>query len=178
MLVGGRGVPSPNHSEAMPLLIEAVNQHIPEAEHQLAILYEYGKGVPQDFKAAADLYSRAAEQLHVESIYHLGLLYAYGRGVQQSFERAISLFEKASRFDHAPSIYYMGIMKTYGYGTELDYLQAIHWFERAASMDDIRVSEKARKSAEELTRLRLQALESTEDTLQKLKRKSERMAEF
>ncbi|MDI4666039.1 sel1 repeat family protein [Xanthobacter autotrophicus] len=55
----------------------------PRAQGLLGFLYEYGKGVPQNFVAAASWYSCAAEQGEATAQYLLGLLYDKGRGVEK-----------------------------------------------------------------------------------------------
>jgi TPR repeat protein len=150
MLMDGKGLPVPAYEEAAALLRAAVEENVPQALHSLALLYEYGLGVQQNFDEAAQLYLQAVEQHHVESMYNLAMMHAYGRGCEQDFVKARSLLETAAAANHAPSIYYIGVFKTYGYGCEVQYYQAINWFERAAGMDDHRVSAKAAKAAEEL----------------------------
>jgi TPR repeat protein len=53
------------------------------AQALLAFLYEYGRGVPQDYVSAAAWYTRAAEQGEPAAQYSLGLMYDKGRGVPQ-----------------------------------------------------------------------------------------------
>lgn len=95
----------------------AAENHIAQAQHYLALIYEYGiPPITQDFQKAALYYQQAADQKYLESMYNLGLMYAYGRGQPQDFRRAKSLFEAAARYNHAPSVYYMGLFKYHGYG--------------------------------------------------------------
>lgn len=53
----------------------------PRAQGLLGFLYEYGKGVPQNYLAAANWYACAAEQGEATAQYLLGLLYDKGHGV-------------------------------------------------------------------------------------------------
>lgn len=108
MLMEGKGRPGPSYHEAAVLLRKAADANVPQALHTLALMYEYGHGVEQNFEYAIKLYRQAVEQKHVESMYNLALIYAYGRGVVQDFSRARPLFEAAASLDHAPSIYYIG----------------------------------------------------------------------
>jgi uncharacterized protein len=55
----------------------------PRAQAMLGFMYEYGRGVPQDFVFAAAWYTRAAKQGDVTGQHMLGLLYDKGRGVPQ-----------------------------------------------------------------------------------------------
>lgn len=176
MLIEGKGVPNPMYEEAYELLLQVTREvHIAEAEHQLALLYEYGLGTKQDWAKAAEYYRLATSKEHLESMYNLALMYAYGRGCEQDFQRAISLFERASRSHHAPSVYYMGIMKAYGYGTEINYEQAFNWFELAAGLKDERISEKAAKAAENILKLKIEAEKFNNDKIDRYKKRSEEL---
>jgi TPR repeat protein len=166
MLMEGEGVATPNHPEAAVYFQMAADQQIPQAEHHLAIMFEYGLGVEQSFQRAAEYYQRAAEKSFTEAMYHLGLMYAHGRvGFPQDFKRAFPLFEAAATNGHAPSTYSIGILKMYGYGMEPNYDHAINWFERAAVMGDPRVSEMAKNSAREIRTLIQESMEVNEAIL-------------
>jgi TPR repeat protein len=47
----------------------------------LGLLYENGRGVPQDYAAAVSWYRKAAEQGNAKAQFHLGLMYAKVQGV-------------------------------------------------------------------------------------------------
>jgi TPR repeat protein len=53
------------------------------AQAKVGFMYEYGRGLPQDFILAAKWYSRAAEQGEPHGQHFLGLLYDKGRGVPE-----------------------------------------------------------------------------------------------
>lgn len=67
--------------EAGQLLMPLAAQGIADAQALLGFLYEYGKGVPQNFVLAGEWYGCAAEQGQATAQYFLGLLYDKGRGV-------------------------------------------------------------------------------------------------
>lgn len=164
MLVEGKGVrienQQQNYLEGYYYALQAANNHhIPQAEHLVGILYEYGIGTSQNFELAIKYYRRASEQRYLESVYHLGLMYLYGRGTAQQFSRSLSLFEFGCESSHAQCCHYLGIMKTYGYGTSIDYEEAAAWFERSASLDDYRISEESRSYSKLLTDLIKEARE-------------------
>jgi TPR repeat protein len=54
------------------------------AQYNLGMMYQKGKGTPQDYKAAAKWYRLSAEQGHVSAQINLGLLYHNGQGVLQN----------------------------------------------------------------------------------------------
>lgn len=146
-------------TEAVGLLKKAADRHSPQAEHYLALMYEYGRGIKQDLKEAAKYYKRAAEQQNVESIYNLAMMHAFGRGISQDFKQAIGLLQQGVLFGHAPSIYYMGVIKSQGHGTPVNYEEALSYFERAASIDDYRVQEIAAGSYADLSAFLAEAKE-------------------
>lgn len=163
LLMEGSGVQTPSYAEAAVYFQMAAEKNIPQAEHHLAIMYEYGMGVDEDFLKAEEYYQRAAQQGFTEAMYHLGLMYAHGRPtINQDYKRAYPLFQAAAQNGHAPSTYTVGIFKTYGYGMEPNYQQAINWFERAALMGDDRVAELARSSATEIAAAVVEASEINE----------------
>jgi len=62
------------------------------------LIYDNGKGVPQDYSEAAKWYRKAAEQGHAEAQYNLGVSCAKGEGVKQDYSLAyIWLSLSASR---------------------------------------------------------------------------------
>jgi hypothetical protein len=66
------------------------------AQRELGKLYEKGLGVPQDYRKAADLYSKAirnSETLQDEPKYLLAHLYEQGLGVNQNYDKAIEMYK-------------------------------------------------------------------------------------
>ena len=58
------------------------------AAFMLGAMYQFGEGVPQDYKAAAGLYRQAAEQGLAAAQLNLGALYQSGDGVPQDYVQA------------------------------------------------------------------------------------------
>jgi uncharacterized protein len=58
------------------------------AQAILCFLHNYGRGVPQSFRAAAHWCRRSAEQGNAQGQYLLGLLYDKGHGVPEDFVQA------------------------------------------------------------------------------------------
>lgn len=88
----GKGVPKVDYFEASNYIKVAAESGIPQAEHTLGLMYEYGYGVPYNLKQAAVYYKRATEKNYLESMYNLALMYAYGRGFPQDYNRGIFIF--------------------------------------------------------------------------------------
>jgi uncharacterized protein len=88
--------PQPRFGSAVVLLVQdgfppatkalftAAARGNPHAQTTLGFLYEYGRGVPQNYVTAAEWYCAAAEQGDADGQYLLGLMYEKGHGVPQS----------------------------------------------------------------------------------------------
>ncbi len=130
-----------NFIEAFKLFKKAGDSDIPEALHQIAIMYEYGltnsnKGQIMDpkerFDHAVKYYREASDLGYVESFYHLGLMYAYGRGVTLNYTKAADYFRQGIMNKHGPSMRYLGIfaMKGYDQAEGPNLKLAMYWFDQ------------------------------------------------
>jgi TPR repeat protein len=80
------------------------------AQAQLGFMYEYGRGVPQDFVIAAHWYRCAAEQGEPSAQYQLGLMYDKGHGVPRSVVIAYTWLNLAAARARPPARdYYLRI---------------------------------------------------------------------
>ena len=76
------------YATALTLWLPLAEQGNVAAQYSVAVLYEKGLGVPQDYAAAARWYAKAAEQGDAEAQYSIGVLYETGTGVTRSLEEA------------------------------------------------------------------------------------------
>jgi TPR repeat protein len=128
------------------------------AQHNLALLYEDGKGVPQDYAEAAWWYRMAAEQGLAASEMNLGRLYQLGRGVPQDYAEAAKWWRQAAEQGNAKA--QVGLGDRYGremcrvmaeipastkesihrclieQGVPQDYVEAVKWYRKAAEQGD------------------------------------------
>ncbi len=63
-------------------------------------MYDEGKGITQDYKAALKWFKLAAEQGHADAQNNLGLMYANGQGVTQNLTRAFMWWDIAAKQGH------------------------------------------------------------------------------
>ena len=75
---------------------QAAVQRYAIAQVHLGVLYEEGRGVPQDYIQARQWYTQAAVQGYAIAQVHLGVLYAEGRGVPQNFVQAHKWYNLAA----------------------------------------------------------------------------------
>ncbi|PHR89250.1 MAG: peptidase C14, caspase catalytic subunit p20, partial [Blastopirellula sp.] len=73
----------------------------PEAQFELAKLFERGTGVPVDFSRALELYRAAADQDFADAINDLGFLhYQGGLELPANPQKALTFFERAADLRH------------------------------------------------------------------------------
>ncbi|MEX0340351.1 MAG: caspase family protein [Arenibacterium sp.] len=90
-----------NPQEAVEFLSRAARAGSPEAQFELAKLYERGTGVERDERRALALYREAAEQDFADAINDLGFLhYQGGLGLPADPQRALTFFERAADLRH------------------------------------------------------------------------------
>ena len=88
-----------DYETAYQLLKPLAQQGIPIAQYNLGVMYDNGKGVPQDYAEAMNWYRRAAEQGLADAQHNLGWVYFEGQGVPQDYILAHMWFSLAvSRF--------------------------------------------------------------------------------
>ncbi|MEN8657750.1 MAG: caspase family protein [Marivita sp.] len=87
--------------QAVSFLQRAVERGSPEAQMELAKLYEQGIGVDVDEARALELYQAAADQGFADAINDLGFLhYQGGLGLRPNPAKALELFEQAADLRH------------------------------------------------------------------------------
>ena len=59
-----------------------------DAQYNLGIMYEQGKGVKQDSVEAIKWWQKAVAQGLAPAQYALGNMYAHGRGIKQNYQKA------------------------------------------------------------------------------------------
>ena len=93
-------------ARAIELLTRAAKAGDPEAQYELAKLYEQGVGTDPDPARALALYREAADQNFADAINDLGFLtYQGGLGVVADPGAALRLFERAADLRHPEAMY-------------------------------------------------------------------------
>jgi TPR repeat protein len=83
-------------NEAVKWFRRAAEQQYASAQNQLGMMYEKGRGVPQDFVKAADWYRKAAERGYGGAQNNLAIAYALGQGVPKDLIEAYKWFALAA----------------------------------------------------------------------------------
>ncbi|RYE46526.1 MAG: hypothetical protein EOP24_15225 [Hyphomicrobiales bacterium] len=115
-----------------PLLAAAANGDA-RAQFEVAAIYTEGRAVPEDLKAAAMWYERAAGQGFAPAQYRLGNLYENGRGVEKDIAQARLWYQQAAEAGNRMAMHNLAALYAGGgLGTQ-QFDAAAKWFEEAAS---------------------------------------------
>lgn len=95
--------------------------------------YQLGRGTPQSYERAGELYTRGCDGGLVVACGLLGGLYAEGHGVVRDDARAVQLFRRACEGRHELSCGQLGLMMTAGRGTARDVFGAAPYLERGCA---------------------------------------------
>jgi hypothetical protein len=113
------------------------------AQFNLAIMYDHGWGVHQDYSQSAVWYRKAAEQGFAAAQYNLGVAYCEEQGVPQDYAQASAWYRKAAVQGDATAQFSLGAAYYDGRGVPQDYEEAYFWINLAASgkSENIKVEE-------------------------------------
>jgi localization factor PodJL len=104
----------------------------PAAEFEIAVRFAEGRGVSQDFAAAAEWFERAAKQGLVPAQFRLGGLYEKGLGVKKNVDSARRLYLPAAEAGNAKAMHNLAVLFAEGFDGKPDYQSAAKWFHKAA----------------------------------------------
>ncbi len=105
-----------------------------EAQMNLALMYEKGRGVEADPLRALELFLAAADQGHSLAAYWAGLAYQMGKGVPVDSDQAVRWFRASAESGHPGGIYELGYSYHQGEGVAADSQEALKWFYIAAAL--------------------------------------------
>ncbi|NNG12345.1 MAG: trypsin-like serine protease [Halobacteria archaeon] len=98
-----------HYEQAHAIWLPLAQQGDSNAQINLGFMYDYGRGVDQDTRRAADWYQRSAEGGLAAAQFNLGLMYAEGRGVEQSPVKASFWFQQAAGQGRADAQYALAL---------------------------------------------------------------------
>lgn len=121
-----------DYASLIPKLLILAQKGEAKAQYHLGVLFNDGKGVPQDFAQAAKWYTQAASQGHIKAQLYLGLLYQKGQGVEQDYRQAAMHYLKAASGGDTKAQYYLGLLFYSGKGVAQNRDEAVKWFKKSA----------------------------------------------
>lgn len=106
------------------------------AQEKLAVMYFYGRGVPEDETKALEWAKRSADQGNVDAMYFIGNMYVFGdrlpKTVQDPDQEAAKWYFEAARRGHPEAEYGLGLLFLAGKGVVQDQEEAMRWIRSAA----------------------------------------------
>jgi len=121
------------------------------AQTLVGIMYENGRGVPQNDAQAVKWYQLAAEQGYAFARYNLGGMYKNGRGVPQDYTEAVRLYRLSAEQGHALAQTNLGVLYVSGFGVQQDSVLAHMWFNLGAANGNEFGAENRESIAREMT---------------------------
>jgi hypothetical protein len=115
--------------EMIHWLKKSAGQGHPQAQHNLALCYDYGKGVTKDDAEAVRWHRKAAIQGNASSGSELGLHYEHGFGVPQDAAMAAKWYREAAIRGDELAPFRLGLLYLEGNGVPKDLVQALMWLE-------------------------------------------------
>ncbi len=97
------------------------------ALYDLGTYYYSGRGVKQDYKKAAALWTKAAEKGSIGARNNLGYLYFEGLGVKRDAARAVVLWKEAAERGHGEAQLHLGNAIFRGVGIAKDEPLGLAW---------------------------------------------------
>ncbi len=98
----------------------------------MGIRYQFGRGVPRDYRKAVKYYMAAATKGYAKAQHNLAYMYRKGFGVARDTKQAAKWYRKAAGQGDAFSQKSLGILYQFGYGVPQDDLEAVKWYRKAA----------------------------------------------
>jgi TPR repeat protein len=171
-----------NDKKAVSLFGELVRVGNASAQHDLALMYETGKGVTQSDKEALRLFTLAAAQGHADAQYMIGYYHAEAIGTEKLFQTAAKWYLKAASLGHVEAQFSLAELYFRGEGVPRSFDNAEKWYlkaeteghelagDRLAKLDGARADahrqaelEKKRKEEKERKRAVLEQKKKEED---------------
>jgi TPR repeat protein len=145
-----RGEVSGAKADAIEWLRRSAAQRLPQAEYNLGLLYETGRGVDRSQQAATTWFARAAEQGHTQAAVSLATQYFLGRGTKKSLERAAHWYRVGAEGGDVTAQYILASFYEHGYGVRKELKLAFLWYVAASRQGDVVAGAKARALAGQL----------------------------
>ena len=133
--IDAQHIRTPN-TEEVKRDLRAAERGDASAQFKLALRYDVGLGVPQDYAESVKWLRRAADQNFVKAQYNLGCMYDNGQGVSQNHAEASKWFRKAAEQGFASAQKNLGAKYGIGQGVSQNNIEAYVWSSIAANSGD------------------------------------------
>lgn len=123
-----------NYAQALKNYEQAASQGDAFGQYNLALMYQYGKGVSVDYQKAKALYTQASDKGLDLAMNQLGGMYYYGLGQEKNDQEALSWYKKAAALGNGNALYALGLFSETGVATKIDFPDAIKYYQEASKL--------------------------------------------
>ena len=99
-----------------------------DAMYNLAVIYDFGLGVPQDKDRALEWYSKASRLNHEIAQFNLAWIYYNGDNVEKDNFEAFKYYSLSAEQGYSKAQFNLASLYYSGEGTMKDYVNAYKWF--------------------------------------------------
>ena len=131
-----------DYKTSYQLMLPLAKKGFAQAQYNLGVMYEKGKGVKQNHRKAKKWFSLAADQGLIQAQTTLASMYHEGEGVSKNYEAASKWYHLAAEQGDADAQYKLGLMYSNGEGISQDNKEATKWFQLAVEQGNTLAQEK------------------------------------
>lgn len=128
---------SGDYKAAYNFTLPLADQGDPAAKNLLGMMYELGKGVPQDLARSVSYYRQGAEQGDRYAQYNLAVSFDSGTGVPLNYREAVRWYRRAANQGVSAAQYDLGVMLEQGRGISKSFQKAASWYQKAATQGHV-----------------------------------------
>lgn len=110
-------------------------QHNPEAQYNLGVVYYLGIHKKQDYQKAFELFHLSAQQNYAPAYNNLATMYQFGHATQKDTDKALELYLLSAQQNYSNAHFNIASMYIMGDGIEKNYTKAFKWFKTAAELN-------------------------------------------
>jgi hypothetical protein len=130
-VIGGNGVYRDAH-EAVKWFTKAAEQGNADGEYGVGVMYQLGRGGPQDTSSAIRWFELAAKQGKVEAQFQLARIYDASEGPTKNPAMAAKYYQQAAAKDQPTAEMRLAQMYETGQGVTQDYTTSMKWYMKLA----------------------------------------------
>lgn len=121
-----------DYANAVKCFKNAAHHQYSWGQHNLALCYFHGRGVPKNLTEAARLMRLAAAQGNQEAQTTLGMMYQYGLGVEKNYASAENWYQLAAKAGNVTALTSVGYLYQFGLGVPQNSVKACGYYQLAA----------------------------------------------
>ena len=140
-----------NYPQSLFQLQKDAQNGIPEAQYNLALIYDKGTGVPQSYEKSFEWFLKSANSGFDSGQFALGYMYLHGHGRDKNIVEAEKWFLKAALQGHARSQFTLGLIYDVGEGVDRSVGKSYFWHYIAMLNDYLEAPGMVKYMAEKMT---------------------------